>query len=153
MKKLSKNNNLVIVLVLQLLIFLLQADTSFADKLQFAGFNLENNPVNRQLGQSMKISGTISYFTKLEEPKPLSVMMTIAGEIDLPVEMMLADEKIINEETNNKMQEWSFSAVWDGDISFDTSSEGVYECLIEASTGSAEGLFIQKIIRVGVANP
>ena len=97
----------------------------------------------------MKIGGTIFYFTIQEEPKPLYVIMKIGGEIDLPVEVILVKEKIIDEEENKKMLEWSFSGNWNGNISFDTSSGGGYNCLIKAGT-SVDSFLIQKTIRVGV---
>ncbi|MCK4994959.1 MAG: hypothetical protein KAS13_07960 [Candidatus Omnitrophica bacterium] len=150
MKKIFKNNKLVILLILELLIFMLIADSSFADKLKLGGLNLENNPVNKQLGQSMKISGTIFYFTTLEEPKLVFVTMTIADEINLPVEVSIVDEKIIDEEAQKRMQEWSFSATWDGDVPFAKSSSEVYNCLIEVSTDSEAVALVQKNIRVGV---
>ena len=46
MIKLFKNYKLEMILASGSLFFLLIANTAFADKLQFGGFYLENNPVN-----------------------------------------------------------------------------------------------------------
>lgn len=150
MGKIFKNRKSVIILAFGFLIFFLVSAPVFADKLQFGGFALKNNPVNTRDGEKMEISGTVFYFTILQEPKPLTVSITIAGEIYLPAEISMVDERIIDQETNNKMQEWAFSAAWDGKVPFMKSSSEVYDCLIKVSTDSTAAGSVQKNIRLGV---
>ena len=141
----------IIIFLLVLLIGLIIAENSFAEKIQFGGFSLKNNPLDLQLGEKMQIGGTIFYFTAQEEPKKLVVKISIENEIDLTVNLSLENELVLDKKSNKRMQEWSFSSVWDGNVPFSENSSLVYKCIIKAGLEGFNEVLIEKQIRVGIS--
>jgi hypothetical protein len=150
MENLSRSGLVRKVVYLVLIFLLLTSNKAFAEKLQFGVFSLENNPVNIKTDEKLKISGTVYYFTVAEDPKPISINITVADEIKLPVKLTLSDKRVIDQGTGKKMIEWDFSAIWDGKVPFAMESSAVYECKVEVTCESPEVSSLQKIIRVGV---
>ena len=149
MKKNPKACKMPYLLLFFLIASLLVSDLVFADKLQFSGFDLENNPVNKTIGQIMVISGSFFYFTSVDNAGQVFVDIRIADEIDLPVQVSLVEETVLDEESKDLIQKWSFAAEWNGDLPFGGAPLGICNCLIKVYVQDENEFSIQKNLRIG----